>query len=290
MTMLDLVQLRSFVAVHQAKSFTQAAQRLGLGQSTISQHIGRLEQELGRRLFERDTHQLALTADGEALLGHAVNMLDIASRVGSLFEDGQLRGRLRLGVSEDFATSLLPAVLSDFIKAYPSVELELTVALSGALYQIFDSGGLDLVLAKRRKDDLVGTMVYSEPLVWVGRKDLEVSLERALPLITFPAPSVTRSAAIDILNQHGVRWRIACTCGSLSGLKAAAVAGMGVMVQPKSMIPGGLVELATGVLPVLEDVEFVLVNRRGADPSLVAALSEQIIAHLRQTRPVGEDI
>lgn len=282
--MLDLIHLRSFVAVHQVHSFTQAAQRLGLGQSTISQHIGRLEQELGRKLFERDTHQLALTADGETLLGHAINMLDIASQVGALFADGQLRGHLRLGVSEDIATSLLPAVLSDFIKSYPSVDLELTVALSGALYQIFDSGGLDLVVAKRRKDDMRGTLVYREPLIWVGRKDLTIDFDKPLPVITFPAPSVTRSAAIDILNRHGVAWRIVCTCGSLSGLKAAAVAGMGVMVQPKSMIPGGLVELRDMPLPVLDDVEFVLVSRRGADASLVAALSEQISAHLQQAR------
>jgi len=284
MTMLDLVHLRSFVAVHQVHSFTQAAQRLGLGQSTISQHISRLEQELGRKLFERDTHQLALTADGETLLSHAITMLDIASQVGALFADGQLRGHLRLGVSEDIATSLLPAVLSDFIKSYPSVDLELTVALSGALYQIFDSGGLDLVVAKRRKDDMRGTLVYREPLIWVGRKDLAIDFDKPLPVITFPAPSVTRSAAIDILNRHGVSWRIVCTCGSLSGLKAAAVAGMGVMVQPKSMIPSGLVELKAMPLPVLDDVEFVLVSRRGADASLVAALSEQISAHLQQAK------
>lgn len=282
--MLDLVHLRSFVAVHQVHSFTQAAQRLGLGQSTISQHISRLEQELGRKLFERDTHQLALTADGETLLSHAITMLDIASQVGALFADGQLRGHLRLGVSEDIATSLLPAVLSDFIKSYPSVDLELTVALSGALYQIFDSGGLDLVVAKRRKDDMRGTLVYREPLIWVGRKDLAIDFDKPLPVITFPAPSVTRSAAIDILNRHGVSWRIVCTCGSLSGLKAAAVAGMGVMVQPKSMIPSGLVELKAMPLPVLDDVEFVLVSRRGADASLVAALSEQISAHLQQAK------
>jgi DNA-binding transcriptional LysR family regulator len=168
------------------------------------------------------------------------------------------------------------------------VDLELTVALSGALYQIFDGGGLDLVVAKRRKDDMRGATVYSEPLVWVGRRDLEISADKPLPLITFPAPSVTRSAAIDILNRHGVRWRIVCTCGSLSGLMAAAVAGMGVMVQPKSMIPRGLAEIGAGHLPLPEDVEFIIVNRRGADLNLVSALSEQIVAHMRRTRSGDE--
>lgn len=60
--MLDLTQLRSFVAVEQAGSFTAAAERLGLGQSTVSQHVQRLEASLGRRLLARDTHRVVLTA------------------------------------------------------------------------------------------------------------------------------------------------------------------------------------------------------------------------------------
>ena len=73
--MLDLVQLRSFVMVAQTRSFTLSAERLGLGQSTVSQHLQRLERGLGRRLIDRDTHAVRLTADGEALLPHARQLL-----------------------------------------------------------------------------------------------------------------------------------------------------------------------------------------------------------------------
>ncbi|MDM9625814.1 LysR substrate-binding domain-containing protein [Rhizobium sp. S152] len=282
--MLDLTQLRSFVAVEQMGSFTLAAERLGLGQSTVSQHIQRLETSVGRRLLARDTHKVVLTTDGEALLSHARAMLSIEGQVQSLFGGRSLRGKLRLGVSEDFVTSQLPAVLEDFVRSHPSVDLELTVALSGALYEMQDNAEIDLVLAKRRLGDARGQLVYREPLVWLARDPEHVLNTAPLPLIAFPPPSVTRSIALEALGRQQISWRIVCTCGSLSGLTAAARAGMGVLVQPRSMAPSGLKEIGKGRLPVLEDVEFVLVPRKGADQALVQALSDDILSKVRSLR------
>jgi len=284
MFMLDMTQLRSFVTVEQMGSFTLAAERLGLGQSTVSQHIQRLEASVGRKLLARDTHKVVLTGDGEALLSHARAMLSIEGQVQSLFKGNSLRGKLRLGVSEDFVTSQLPGVLEDFVRSHPSVDLELTVALSGALYEMQDNGEIDLVLAKRRLGDARGKLVYREPLIWLARDPEHVLSQNPLPLIAFPAPSVTRSIALEALGRAQAAWRIVCTCGSLSGLTAAARAGMGVLVQPRSMAPTGLKEIASGRLPALEDVEFVLVPRKGADRALVSALSEDILAKVRRLR------
>jgi DNA-binding transcriptional LysR family regulator len=282
--MLDLTQLRSFVAVEQMGSFTLAAERLGLGQSTVSQHIQRLETSIGRRLLARDTHKVVLTTDGEALLSHARAMLSIEGQVQSLFGGPSLRGRLRLGVSEDFVTSQLPVVLEDFVRSHPSVDLELTVALSGTLYEMQDNGEIDLVLAKRRLGDARGKLVYREPLVWLARDPDQIMSASPLPLIAFPPPSVTRAISLEALGRHQISWRIVCTCGSLSGLTAAARAGMGVLVQPRSMAPSGLKVIGKGRLPVLEDVEFVLVPRKGADQALVSALSDDILAKIRSLR------
>ncbi|WP_027061478.1 LysR substrate-binding domain-containing protein [Mesorhizobium loti] len=280
--MLDLVQLRSFVTVQQMGSFTFAAERLGLGQSTVSQHISKLEAAIGRQLLARDTHKVMLTPDGEALLGHARTMLSIEGQMQALFTAQKLRGTLRLGVSEDLVASRLPVVLEDFVRSHPSVDLELTVALSGLLYEMQDNGELDLVLAKRRLGDSRGQLVYREPLVWLARDPEHVLSLAALPLIAFPAPSVTRSIALEVLERHRMPWRIVCTCGSLSGLTAAARAGMGVLVQPQSMSPSGLKEV--GSLPQLEDVEFVLIPSKGADRALVSALSEDILAKVKALR------
>lgn len=277
--MLNLQHLASFVMLEQTGSFTAAAERLGMGQSTISQHIQRLEGSLGQRLIARSTHHVRLTPEGEALLGYARNMLDIDSKVSSLFSESRLRGRLRLGVSEDFVASRLTVILEEFIRLHPLVDLELTVALSGVLYQMQDNGELDVVLAKRRLGDKLGHFLYREPLVWLARDpDMVLSRSDALPLITFPPPSITRKAAQEALDRGGIAWRIVCTCGSLSGLTAAARAGMGVLVQPRSMAPTGLREIPVGALPLLEDVEFVLQPSKSADAELVRALSALVTA------------
>lgn len=278
--MLNLHHLESFVMLQQAGSFTAAAERLGIGQSTISQHIQRLERSLGRQLVQRDTHQVRLTADGEALLGYARGMLDLNGKVASLFGESRLRGRLRLGVSEDVVANRLTAILEDFSRLHPWVDLELTVALSGVLFQMQEVGELDLVLAKRHIGETHGRLLYREPLVWLAR-DADILLrDETVPLIAFPPPSITRRVAQQALDQSNIAWRIVCTCGSLSGLTAAARAGMGVLVQPRSMAPAGLREIAAGRLPDLEDIEFVLVPRRGADAALVEAVSSLITARI----------
>jgi DNA-binding transcriptional LysR family regulator len=279
--LLNLHHLNSFIMLQQTGSFTDTAARLGIGQSTVTQHIQRLEKTLGKQLVLRDTHQVRLTAEGEALLGYARGMLDLNGKVSSLFGETRLRGRLRLGVSEDVVASRLTAILEDFIRLYPLVDLELTVALSAVLYQMQDGGDLDLVLAKRHVGETHGRLLYREPLVWLARDpDLVLSRGDALPLIAFPPPSITRRVAQEALDRENRAWRIVCTCGSLSGLTAATRAGMGVLVQPRSMAPAGLREVPAERLPVLEDVEFVLVSRRGADTALVEALSNLIAGQI----------
>ena len=281
MTMLNLHHLASFVTLEETRSFTAAAERLGLGQSTVSQHIQRLEASLGRRLIARDTHSVRLTADGEALLAHARDMLALDTRVFALFGESRLRGRLRLGVSEDVVANRLTDILHEFIRLHPLVDLELTVALSAELYRLQEGGELDLVLAKRRIGEAKGRLLYREPLVWLAREPERIATRAgALPLIAFPPPSITRRVAQEVLDRAGVSWRIVCTCSSLTGLTAAARAGMGVLVQPRSMAPNGLKEIPSELLPVLDDVEFVLVPRRGADAELVEALSHQIVSRI----------
>ncbi|APF37194.1 LysR family transcriptional regulator [Chelatococcus daeguensis] len=257
--MYDPVLLRTFAAVAEARSFTGAGRLLAIGQSTVSQHVRRLEEAVGRRLVARDTHSVTLTPDGEAMLGFARNILEMNRRVERYFEGAELRGKLRFGASEDFVLSRLAEVLGDFARRNPSVDLEITVALSGILNEMLQAGDLDLVLAKRRIGQEQGTLVRREALVWAAANPALVVPDRPVPLIAFPPPSITRAVAIEALERANVPWRIVCTSGSLSGLRAAAVAGLGVLVQPRSMLPAGLVELRAGRhLPGLEEVEFVL--------------------------------
>jgi DNA-binding transcriptional LysR family regulator len=257
--MFDPVLLTTFVTVAKARSFTEAGRRLGLRQSTISQHVRRLEQAAARRLFVRDTHSVALTADGEAMLGLAQGILEANERARHYFAGSQLRGRLRFGASEDFVQSRLPEVLRDFTRIHRAVDLELTVGLSGGLLQALDTGELDLVLAKRRPGEDRGRLVRREKLVWVGSDAALAEPDRPLPLILYPPPSISRAIALETLERAGRSWRIVCTSSSFSGLNAAALAGLGVTVQADGFAPAGLAPLPTlPALPELGQIEFVL--------------------------------
>ena len=150
---LDPVLLRSFLKVSETRSFTEAARQLGLQQSSVSQHVARLEKRVGRRLLARDTHEVRTTPDGDAILPLARQVLEASTRIERYLKGSTLRGRLRLGVSEDFAFTVLPDILAEFAMQHHAVDLELTVGLSGLLYERYDAGDLDLIFVKRRKGD-----------------------------------------------------------------------------------------------------------------------------------------
>lgn len=269
--------LRTFLVVAQTRSFTQAAQRLDVRQSTASQHVRKLEQLAGRRLFDRTTHAVALTADGEAMVGFARSILAANDRAASYFAGSELRGRLRFGASEDFVLSELPEILAEFRRSHRLVDLELTVGMSGTLHEQLRNDELDLVFGKRRPGESVGRLVWREPLVWIGREGIALDPAEPVPLILYPPPSITRAQALETLERHGLSWRITCTSGSFSGLRAAALAGLGVTVHARSLVPEGLRPLpAQSRLPDPGEVEFVLIGGE-AEEGPAAALSAAIL-------------
>jgi DNA-binding transcriptional LysR family regulator len=266
--------LATFVTVAKARSFTEAGRRLGLQQSTVSQHVRRLEEAASRRLFLRDTHSVALTADGEAMLGRAQGILEANERARRYFAGSELRGRVRFGASEDFVQSRLPEVLREFTRVHRAVDLELTVGLSGGLLETLDAGELDLVLAKRRPGEDRGQLVRREKLVWLGNDPALADPDRPLPLILYPPPSISRAVALEVLERAGRSWRIVCTSSSFSGLNAAALAGLGVTVQGDGFVPPGLTLLPER--PDLGQIEFVIAGPgrmlRGPADALATAI------------------
>jgi DNA-binding transcriptional LysR family regulator len=275
--MFDPVLLRTFLVVAETRSFTKAAARLGVRQPTVSQHIRRLEDAAGRQLFARDTHTVELTGDGEAMIGFADTILDGMHRATSYFAGDQLRGRVRLGASEDIVLGQLPAVLSRFRRSHPLVELELLVEMSDTLHHRLRAGELDLILAKSRPGDEPGRPVRRESLVWAGIPGHDIDLTGPIPLIMHPEPSITREHVIAVLQRERRSWRIACTSASISGLRAAVLASLGIAVFARSLVPAGLIELDNG-LPTLGEVEFVLTARRMPTSGPVTALADAILA------------
>ena len=283
--MFDPDVLVSFSTVAETLSFSLAAERLKLRQSTVSQHIRRLEESVKRPLFARTTHAVALTGDGTAFLHYARGILDLHRRAEQHFASSDLRGRLRFGVSEDFASSRLPDVLSDFRVHHRSVDLEMTIGMSGHLYERLDAGDLDVIFAKRKQGDARGEVAWVEQLIWAGRPDLDLDPSKPVPLVTYPPPSISRAFAIAALEKSGRAWRTACTSSSLSGLRAAVIAGFGIMPHAERLLPPGLTRLpAKRGLPKLGATEFVAVGPRTHDKAATALIKTLLAnaSHLQE--------
>jgi DNA-binding transcriptional LysR family regulator len=276
MTGYDPQLLATFLAVEQAGSFTRAAARLGIQQPTVSQHIRRLEQQVGRTLVARDTHSVSLTADGEAMLGFARNILAASEQAAAYFGGSRPSGRLRIGIADDLALTRLPQILRDFRRDNPLVDYDLTVDQSGLLHQRLEGDKLDVFIGKRPSGEQRGQLVKRDRLVWVGTASTRLDLSRPLPLVVYPSPSVSRTEMRQALGRARMSFRSACICRGVNGLIAAVAAGIGISAMAASLVPAQLTTLGPASrLPELGTIDLVLLTspRTGQEPAVRALVS-----------------
>ena len=166
--MLDPLLLRTFLVIADGNSFSETSRKLAIRQSTVSDHVKRLEQSLGHQLFARNTQSVALTREGEALIDFARGILDMHERAERHFAGAGLRGRLRLGVSADLGASWLMPALRLFARAHPDLDLDVSVTASGTLRARTEAGDLDAAICERWPGETGGDLLWREELVWVG--------------------------------------------------------------------------------------------------------------------------
>lgn len=279
MTAYEPQLLKTFLAVEETGSFTRAAERLGVRQPTVSQHIRRLERQAGRVLFHRDTHAVSLTADGEAMTGFARNILAACDEASAYFSAERPSGRLRIGIADDLALTRLPRILRDFRRDNPLVDFDLRVDQSGLLHQRLEHDKLDVFIGKRPSlpDDPDNSnersgLVRRDRLVWVGTAKPDPATP--VPLVVYPAPSISRSAMREALHGAGIPFRSACVCRGVNGLIAAVAAGIGISAMAASLVPAQLTLLPEGGgLPDLGEIDLVaLANPRTRHQPAVRAL------------------
>jgi DNA-binding transcriptional LysR family regulator len=277
--MYDPDQLRTFVVLAETLSFTRAAAALNIGQSTVSQHIRKLEQSVGRQLFVRDTRTVILTADGEKMVSFARDILATQEQAVAYFSASGLAGRLRFGVADDLALSPLPLILRDFRRLYPRIDLELTVGQSGTLHRRLESGHLDLAFVKHHPDSGAARVVRRDTWVWAGVEGTILESDKPVPLVVYAAPSLSRSMGVQALEAQGRPYRVTCTVRGVNGVLAAVRAGLGISIFARSLMPPDLVELpAAAQLPTLGDIDFVLLTGPRAPGEATEALTAAIMS------------
>ncbi len=282
----DLDLLRTFVTIVDCGGFTRAAERLGRTQSTISLQVKRLEDGLGRRVFERGGRGFVLTPEGEILLAASRRILQMVNETCTRLMEPDVGGTVRLGTPEDFATMHLPDVLWRFARAHPQVSLQVNCDFTANLLDGFSRGEYDLILCKREPQGTSGgTRVWREPLVWTASERLIVDMAAPIPLVLAPYPDIYRKRALEALDACGRAWRIIYTSPSLAGVQAAVRAGLGITILPKEMVSAGFRILgAEHDLPDLADTEIALYRAPGTLSKAVSLLAEHIVRSLEGTQ------
>ncbi len=277
---IDTITLQCFIAVAETGSFTKAAQRVGRTQSAISQQMAKLEYLLGKALFTREKI-LALTQEGEVFLSYARQIFSLHHEAMDRFKEPELEGEVRFGLPENFASVFLADVLADFLRIHPRILLKIECDLTLNLFDRFKKREFDLVLVKmnRPEDFPNGLDVWSEPLKWVGDRNL-IQPEKPIPLVLSPQPCVYRASAIKALESKGRAWRMVFSSPSYAGSVAAVKAGMGITVMPHTMIPKDLDSLEESIMPKLEDTHVSILKHR-SDNLAVNSLEGFVLRKLK---------
>lgn len=292
-TNLDIASLRTFVVGMELGSFAKAADRVGRSTSAVSAQIKKLEEQSGAPLFKKAGRNLALTEAGETMLRFARRLVDLNDETAVAMRGPDLEGWIRLGLQEDFGEVMLPDVLGRFARAHPKVRIEARVARNTELLERIDSNELDLALvwgdaAAAGREPRTGDrheLIAQPSMCWIGSSTLpwNPDADEPLPLVAFDRACLFFSEATAALDRANIRWRVAFTSPSLSGLWAAAAAGLGLTVRTRYGLPSSVTALdarANG-LPALPSVPLALVRASATATPQVERLASIILDSVR---------
>ena len=259
MTILDLELLRTFIAVVDHHSFAEAGVQLARTQSSVTQHMQRLEQQVGVNLFEKRGRQKQLTEAGQQLLRHARQMLSLNDDALNSLRESSLSGVLRIGSPHDIADTILPPILSHIARSAPRLRLEIDVGRSPFLMDDLQRGKIDMVISTREAPNLEGFALRTSPVWWICSAQFIHNPGETLPLILVDEPSIYRRYALEALERANIAWRQAYLASNLIGIKAATRAGLGVTPRSMEMLgPDMRVLGETDGLPRLPEVTYYL--------------------------------
>ena len=283
MKQLSLDNLRTFVSVIELGGYAKAGEFVGRSQPAISLQIKKLESQLERKLFTKVGQRHLPSADGNWLYPKAKELLELNDNIFKSLIPAPLSGRLRLGIPNEFASTLLPGLIGEFSKRYPDVSLEVTSSLSRDLLHPSQRDHFDLILALvNPSEDTEGEVVLEDEVVWVGDATRPF-VGDSIPLVLAPDGCMYRSRVIEQLKQQTFAWKITYTNADLGGLVAAIQQGLGITALARSSLPQNVSPLNHPKLPKLGRVNICLFNQDTQHPVISKTLAEFITSRLKDS-------
>lgn len=233
---IDLLQ--TFATVAKTKNFTAAGKQIHRSQSAVSMQMKRLADTVGQPLFEIEGKTIELSPMGDLILEHAERILKAHESAVNAIGNKRLKGRIRFGAPEDYASSIVPRVLAGFAKEHSDIRVDVICLPSVQLYADLLKGNLDIAICTALNVD--GEKLCNEPVVWVAGMDVDILSEKSIPLAVYGHDCVYRRWAVEALEKQKRPFHIAYMSPSVSGILAAvrsrlAVAPVGLSVAAKDL-------------------------------------------------------
>lgn len=297
---MQLVELRTFLAVAEEKSFSAAAQRLFITQPAISKRIQSLENHLGTPLFDRIGKRVYLTEAGSLLIDRAETMLRLAKDTEKeIFNlNDTISGRLNLATSHHIGLHRLAPVLKDFSQRYPDVQLDIQFEDSEVAYQMVRSGQVELAVVTLNPDDtdldadLKANCIWRDPLVFVSsaNEPLATTLQMlaAQPCILPGQATYTGRIVMDRFARAGLTLKPTLSTNYLETIGMLVSVGLGWSVLPRSMI-GDLSVLEVNCEPISRSLGSVINGKRTLSNSASAFLTVLEDYIIREDYIIGKD-
>jgi DNA-binding transcriptional LysR family regulator len=283
---MDLKTLETFVWVAHLGGFRTAADRLNATQPAISARIAQLEEDLGVRLFDRETRRVTLTEKGRTLLGYAERMLALRAEMRqAVGEKGAVRGTIRLGVAESIVHTWLSRLVERLHYLYPAISLEIEVDSSYVMREELLSHQLDLafLVGPIAEAPLKSVPLCSYDLAWVASPTLPLPPEPVplkdlarWPIITFSRNTQPFGAIQDMFVGSDMPAVRMFGNSSLATVVRMTLDGIGVSAIPPLVIAR---ELADGRLKIfqaeqpLPRLDFVAAYAKKPDSYIAATIA-----------------
>ena len=290
MTNIPTDLLRTLVAVVDLRSFTRAAQSLGVTQPAVSAQIKRLQNLLGTDLLDKSAPGVTLTSAGELVVNYARRLLSINDQILDLAGPRPAAKTLRVGQTGDFTAPEIVQALSSFRERRPDLRFVLQSAPVDTLLKDMREGDLDIAVWVSATGPAIETRHYwTEELVWVRAPSTRLDPQRPVPLVSYGEECLFTRNAITTLSQAGRDSELVFMGPTVVGVAGAVAAGLGVMAFPRSRagIPG-LAVWEDAPLPKLPEIFCGLYVRGGAEPEDREQLADAIVEALRPRQSVVE--
>ncbi|KHF78280.1 MULTISPECIES: LysR family transcriptional regulator [Acinetobacter] len=277
--MFDPRLLRAFVTIIEAGSFTLAAERLHMTQSTVSQQLARLEQAVGKQLIDRNARPLQLTSAGEYLISYARRILALQQEAQNVLGDPTGTIPIHIGLPEDIMNTDMALALSAFSKQHRSIRLDVTAGLSRDLMEGYRNGQFDLVIVKETLASADHHATFPEEMAWFESIDHGGNWSDPIPLVTFPQGGLYREDMFERIERDRRHWYIAFTSNSLASVLVGVETGLGLSLLPVATTKGYRVR---EYLPLGKANPMTVSIYAWDKDGLVAKLVEQMTAVLQR--------